>query len=785
MHITSTVPNLIGGVSQQPERLRLPSHMKQQEHSMCDPAKGLHKRPPTLHRAQLSGLYGEGLYHILYLGERGAFHLNIKDGVVRVFAHDGTEIPVTVDESVSLAYLVTMNPMDDLKVHTEADTTFIINSKVVVDDIRPAESTARWDGMIWIKAGNYGRTYSITIPNYGTASYTTPDGSVANHINSTRTDYIATQLASSLTANGVPGVTANGSVINFGEGGFDGMSFDDGMGATSMGIVYKSVRDVGELPATHVKDGFTIKIEGGDDTAAGDYYLRFRAEDAIWAESVHPREGKATLDQHTLPIRLVPSPDNSSFTLLSSSWGSQTVGDSESNPGPSFIGSTLNGMFFHRDRMGFISGENFDLSEAGEYFNFYRKTVTDLIDSDPISGTCTHSKVSTLRHAVSFNKRLVFFSDSVQFELEANGLLTPKTASTQQLTEYDCSHRVRPQGIGSALYFAADRGEHTVVYNLYVTEDSNVTDAADITAHAPEYVPKNVFAMEVSALHNIIFALSKDDPSGVYVHQFYLNGQERLQSAWHHWPFPEGETVRAIRVVKSNVIMVIERPDGVFVETLVLGREDGLAGELYSAALDRKFIARKDTFTVVQEDAAKYTIFPMPYPATYGEYAAVVLKGQTREAGRLADVRLSEDGMTAAVLGDFTGCDMVVGRRYKFLARIGTLMVREQVGNGSVGISRGRTQIGRVWVNYAKAATFSILVALTGRTPVEHKSTGRTLGGVTSKVGVSPITDGRFGCPVRSENTNAEITIVNDTPLPSAFLSVDWEGYHVSRGQRV
>ena len=52
--ITRSIPNLIGGVSQQPEVLRLENQGSVQENGFSGVVEGLKKRPPTNHIAKIS-----------------------------------------------------------------------------------------------------------------------------------------------------------------------------------------------------------------------------------------------------------------------------------------------------------------------------------------------------------------------------------------------------------------------------------------------------------------------------------------------------------------------------------------------------------------------------------------------------------------------------------------------------------------------------------------------------------------------------------------------------------
>ena len=45
--------------------------------------------------------------------------------------------------------------------------------------------------------------------------------------------------------------------------------------------------------------------------------------------------------------------------------------------------------------------------------------------------------------------------------------------------------------------------------------------------------------------------------------------------------------------------------------------------------------------------------------------------------------------------------------------------------------------------------------------------------------------DGTFQFPVKARADEVQIRLINDSPYPSNFLSVDWEGFYKSRSQRI
>lgn len=782
MQINASIPNLIGGVSQQSDVLRSPTQMRELVNATCDAARGLSKRPPTHHLATFQLFGGGGAYASMDFEGRGVYHLQVTTEATLRMCDDLGNFVTVVDEFDNpiayRAYFTATDPTRDIKVVKQADTVFIVNTSKTVGQITTPASNSEWPALVWVKTGAYGRDYKVTLAGYGTWTYTTPDGSTASHITQTKTDVIAANLASQMASAGVPGVTVVGSVISI-PAGSSGLSVSDSMGDSAIGLVYRAVRSLTDLPSRNVPDGFYVKVEGGDGTSDGDYFVTYSATDRVWRESRHPKEAWGRPDPATMPLRLVPV-DPLKFRLTTPAWNGREVGDAESNPPPSFVGKAINDLFFFQDRMGLVSGEGFDISEVGRYFNFYRTTVRDLLDTDPVQATVSHPKVSTLRYAVPFRKRLLLFSGKAQFEVQGGDVLTPKTVSTPVISEFEAGSLVRPVGVGASLYFPADRGVYSAVFNFTLTGDVALEQAAEVTAHVPQYIPKNVLHIQVSPVNNAIFCVSGDAPRYVFVYQFYDNGAERLQSAWHRWDMGPDATIRGLTVVASDLRLLVERVrDGV---AQVCCEQVALSGDQLATRLDRQV-----TLAVFGAPSPT-TTFDFPYTPSPGVRHELVVTAGPLPPGTTIPLAISKVGATytGTVSKDIRGCDVVIGAQYTMRADLGTFVMREQAGGGTAAVTRGRTQVTRMAVNYDDATTFSVEVSVEGRDSVTYRTSGRVLGsGTRGRIGTSALVSGRLACPVLSENTKANVSLINDTPYPASFISVEWEGHHVSRGRHV
>jgi hypothetical protein len=172
--ISSSIPNLINGVSQQPAALRLASQCEQMVNCMPSPVEGLKKRPPAQHVAKLfSGSAGAGRPFTTIVDRDGSikYLVLIQDNDIKVFGLDGSVKTVSKPDGTS--YLdITGEPSSTFRTASVADYTFIVNREKTA--AMAATTSPDWGtkSMVFIRSAEYATTYSITI-NSTTVSYKT------------------------------------------------------------------------------------------------------------------------------------------------------------------------------------------------------------------------------------------------------------------------------------------------------------------------------------------------------------------------------------------------------------------------------------------------------------------------------------------------------------------------------------------------------------------------------------------------------------------------------------
>lgn len=781
--ISSSIPNLVNGVSQQPFTLRLASQAELQENGLSTTSQGLRKRPPTKHLNKiLSGTLGNAYIHTINRDENERYVVVITNGDLKVFALDGTE--KTVSFPSGKAYLSAASPATSFKAVTVADYTFLVNKSVAVAQSTARASARDFEALVTVKVGNYGKKYAVILDGVERSSYTTPDGSSASHTASISTDNIATQLLNGLTFWGGPGYTFTryGSVIHIKKTSDFTIRVEDGFNNAAALAIKEQVQSFPNLPANAGVDGFAVEVVGDKQTGFDNFWVSYStAGSGAWKETIRPNELLGFTDA-SMPHTLVRNVDGT-FTFAPASWDDRTKGTIASNPDPSFVGQKITDIFFYRNRLGFLSDESVIFSEAGEFFNFYRTTVTELLDSDPIDVSVSHTKVSSLLHAVPFNKQLLLFSAQTQFVVDSGELLTPRTISIKQSTEFECTPQASPVGIGKNVYFAVPKGEFSG-FREYFAEDLNGlnNDAVEVTSHVPAYVPKNVFKVTPCLNEDLFVALSGSETNAAYVYKFYFNGQEKLQSSWSKWVFPTSDQILNADFILNDLILVIQRADGVYLEKMSVSLGDIGTTEPYNIHLDRKYTFPKASLSF---DSGR-TALNAPgllWPLTDGDYEAIVPNGQDKTAGIRLPITVV--GGVASVLGDYRNCDLIVGRKYSFRYKLSTITVKQQVNSAQRSDTVGRLQLRTMQLNFSETGYFKVKVTPKGRSTYEYVYSGKTLGLPSATLGVVELETSSIKFPILAQNIGVEIEVTSDAPLPCSLLSADWEGMYVKRSQSV
>ena len=784
--VSRTIPNLVQGVSQQPEVLRLNSQASEQINGFSSVVEGLKKRPNTSYVAKLSSSsFGNCFIHTINRDTNERYILVITNGSIAVYDIDGTAKTV-VNQTNATNYLSSSDPKADFVCMTVADYTFIVNKNTATAMASTTSSAKVEQGVYSILQGVNSTKYSITI-----------DGSTHN-FTSSNTDSEAIRDG---VFNAV-GTPSNCTVTKIGNSSFSvvkssgtlTITATDGYGDDASQVVKDKVQNFADLPVPAISNQ-VVQITGDAESGFDDYYVKFISADNLWQETLAPST-KTSFNNTSMPHILIRTADgNFRFTQVDGStytiagvdyvvptYGQRTVGDIESVPNPTFVGRKLNDIFFHRNRLGFLADENVILSRSGEFFEFFPETITQTLDTSPIDVASTHTKVSILRHSISFDEELLLFSDSTQFVLTGGATLTAKNIAINVSTEFESDKSVKPVGAGSNVYFAFKKGAFTGVRELFVASDNDTKQADDITANIPKYIPKNLFKLASSTTENIVVGLSSDEDNALYAYQYYVSQGKRLLSAWSKWTFGTSstDTILNMDFIENELFLINQRSDGVYLEKLDISPALVDTGETYLTHLDRKL--NNTQITESYNAGTNRTTITLPYAIT-NAMKVVGRSGASNKAGQAIST-VSQSGTSIVVTGNITAQNYFIGEQYEFKFTFSQQFIQIADTQGSrISVKEGRLQIRNWNVSFNDTAYFQTVVKPVGRDASNTTYTGTVTG--TGLLGTVNIGDGDYTFAVQSQNDKLAITVKNDSHLPSNFINASWQGYYVTASSRV
>jgi hypothetical protein len=752
--VNITIPSLTNGVSQQAASVRSPSQLASQDNAWSSLVDGLIKRAPLEHVAKLRATAPSDAYvHEINRDTTERYVLIFMNGVIEAYnLLTGASISVATPDGVD--YITTANPSSIISAVTVADYTFVINKSVEV-----ALGDATDSAVVTITIASPG---VVTHTAHGFAADTpivfSTTGALPTGLTAGTTYWVQNPTTDTYEVSATPG----GGSINT-SGTQSGVH-------TATRTVDGIVQSFDKLPSTPVL-GDLFKITGSATNPFDNYYVMWNG--SVWVETVAPGLYN-NYDASTMPHVLVRESDGT-FTFKQATWDARLTADQWNSPEGAFVGRTISEVLFHRNRLGLVADESVVFSRAAAFFNFFRSTATQVLDTDPVHTAISHSRVSIIHHAVAFDEQTLLFSDQTQFALTANSVLTPSTSAIGVTTQFECSKLARPVAAGPNLYFAADRGNGSCIREYFVQKDTLTNDASDVTAHCPTYVPGGIFKMAASTSQDCVFALSNTERNTMYVYKFYWRNDEKIQSAWSRWVLPEGDIILSVVTISTVVYLVIQRSDGVYLE-----KADVQQGLVDADVGLRVHLDRRVLLTGSYDSGTNKTTWTLPYAES--DTMQVVLSGDfpSSKGGILTIERPTSSTITA--VGDYSGGDAYVGRPFTTRVQLSEPFMRDKSGSP---ILDGRLQLKRLLVRYANSGAFRVEVTPQARDTFTYVNSGKRLGDASFLIGSPAVSTGSFNVPIMSRSDRVIVELVSDSYLPCSFQSADWVAEYTAKSNRV
>lgn len=837
--ITTSIPNLIGGVNQQPAAIRSINDAEAIDNAIPSPVEGLTKRPPTEHIAMLNGPSSAieidpaqpPFVHMIERDENERYILTIQQNGTDINIYDTAGVRKTFYDKTAGGVGCGSASSTQRKALTIGDVTFIVNTNtaVALDNATTTQTPADYTkaAMVWIKQSGSERRSTINLKTGATSLSISHKPTSSNF----GTDHVAGQLATDQNAGSGGNInddanyiaSSNDSVIHITSQTNASFSIDveDDYGGDGLILIRDEIARFEDLPPTAVHN-WMVKVLGSTEDGTDDYWVKFRANDevfsrGVWEECAAPGI-KYKLNATTMPLILIRQSDGS-FLLKTADgttpatnvpagasyadykWGERLVGDEDTNPEPSFVGLKILDMVYHQSRFGILAGENIVFTETSEFFNFWRNTALDLLDTDSIDLASSNPRVGKVLAAIPFNRDLIVFTPTNQLILRSGDVLSPKSVALLPCSDFESQvNIVKPVPSANSIFFTYTNGTFVGLRELIPQPAlDGAYYANDLTDNVSTYIPGPPSHIAATTHENIAIVVSQGN---IYGYRYFMQGNDRVQSAWFRFTFNSSHPSTSAYAkpiwagfIESDLYVVFLR-NGLSaaggtpvahqtLEKIRMGvgaNDSAISGKTWLTYLDqRKYYASgQGTYDV----NLNRTTFTLPRPMRYaaGKTVAVTVDGyQPLVLGGTAPTNPNTDAVVY-VQGNYSAAPLWIGTPYTMEYEFSTPYLRTNVGKGVAAMLAGRYQLRYMTIQFSNSAYFKAQVSIKNESTYEYVFTGETVG--TAVIGNTNISSGSFRVPIHSKNDNTTIKLINDSPLPSKFLSCEIEAFYNDRAVR-
>ena len=532
---------------------------------------------------------------------------------------------------------------------------------------------------------------------------------------------------------------------------------------------------------------FTVTDSASGTTSGNVTYRPNRYGEGVWEECAAP-DIATKFDVDTMPIkmtRVLPgtfsingggstSYANGAFRFEYPPWNERAVGDTATNPQPSFVGKTINKIFFFRNRIGMLSGNNVILSRVNDFHNFWAKTAFTIANADPIDLQSTSTYPTDLFDAVEVKAGLLVFSASQQFLLKTDeAQLTPETAIISFLSSYAYNEKTRPFTLGTTAGWLNSTSKRTRFHemaNIRRDGDPQVLEQSKIIS---KLFPDDV-TMVAESTESQMILFASENKNEVWGYKFYTQGERRIQSAWFRWELPGTISFHCMMddtyyaILKNGSTYSMQAFDiKKATDTLVVG----------TAPLD--YLIHLDTKTSISSGSLTYnpatnkTTMTKPTGYDNSGQLAIFCKTAGDNVGRFTKVTVN--GSNLEWDGEWTGLDVILGYLYEMEVELPTIYIQQASGEIVKSETRGSLIVHRLNFSFGSVGLIEVTLKRKGRDDYNQSYESIDWDSYLANT-VSISEEFIHTIPVYDRNINLSVHLKSTHPSPATLNSMTWEG---------
>jgi len=156
------------------------------------------------------------------------------------------------------------------------------------------------------------------------------------------------------------------------------------------------------------------------------------------------------------------------------------------------------------------------------------------------------------------------------------------------------------------------------------------------------------------------------------------------------------------------------------------------------------------------------------------------------QEGHIFTMSTTPTGTVITVEGDLSSTPFWFGEKYTFSYQFSVPRIRESTSTrgGRGVVATGRQQIKYGTLVHDASGHFSVSVTPDGRDTQKNVFAAIVLDSGSDILGTLSLDSGGFRFPIHSKNDQVTVLLENDSPLPSNFVSIEWEADYTTQSSR-
>ena len=562
-----------------------------------------------------------------------------------------------------------------------------------------------------------------------------------------------------------------------------------------MRVFQKSVNDVTLLP-NQCRHGYIVKVSNARMSDEDDYYLQFIGENNLdgagsWTECAKPGITKTLTNmplviQRTAIANQGTSSEVATFTIKQFTYADRSVGDTITNPMPTFVGQRINKVLFFRNRLAILSGENVILSRPGTLGtpDFFIETALTISASDSIDISAASMFPSEIFDGIEINAGLLVFSTNQQFLLASDDtVLNPDTAKLRSVSTYNYNKDVPPLSLGTTIAYVDNSGKYSRMNEMANTSREGEPSVAEITKLVPSLLPKDIDLLTNSRENSIILAAkSSSTDCVVYGYKYLTIGEKRQQQAWFKWKL---NNPILYHFIVNDEYYYLDTDN--FLQCVKLIQADSDPSTTFD---DVNYQLHIDNHTTVSggnfDSSTNLTTFSgvswlSDVTTPNGDLVVIDeggTPGPTDDQGRYAKCTVS--GTSFTVPGNWQGVTLRIGYLYEYLVEFPRIYPTKTEGERSIADVSSSLVLHRVKLHFGKIGLYETTLERVGKDDYTEVYESTILDSYDASR--APYLEEYIKTiPIYEKNTNVDITLKSSHPAPATLRAMAWEGDYSPR----